>query len=93
MATKVTMATEVPMATKVPIKTKVPTKTKSTIALKAQIAQNVTLAVWLHMKYGLVDKKNGIYDISSFLCRWRCLVHLFKLLTSLSIKCQNRLQI
>ena len=42
MATKVPMATKVSMATKVPIK------------LKEQIAQNVTLAVWLHMKYGLV---------------------------------------
>ena len=42
------------MATKVPIATKVPMATKSTITLKVQIAQNLTLAVWLHMKYGLV---------------------------------------
>ena len=50
-ATKVLMATKAPMATTVPIATKVPMATKSTIALKAQ---NLTLAVWLHMKYGLV---------------------------------------
>ena len=62
MATKGPRATKGPMATKVTIKTKVAMvtnvtiNTKSTIALKAQIAQNLTLAVWLHMKYGLVYK-------------------------------------
>ena len=54
MATKVPMAMKIPMATKVSMVTKVPIKSKSRIALKAQIAQNITLAVWLHMKYGLV---------------------------------------
>ena len=59
MATKVPTAKKVPkatklMATKVPTATKVPMATKSTFILNAQIAQNLTLAVWLHMKYGLV---------------------------------------
>ena len=39
------MATTVPMATKVPTVTKVPMATKR------------SLAVWLHMKYGLVKAK------------------------------------
>ena len=60
MATKIPMATKVPketkvvMATKVSTATKVPMATRSTFTLTAQIAQNLTLAVWLHMKYGLV---------------------------------------
>ena len=48
------MATKVLMATKFPMTTKVPMSTKVTLATKVPIVQNVTLAVWLHMKYGLV---------------------------------------
>ena len=61
MATKVPIATKVPMATKVLMATKVDQWQKEfqwqLKELIAQIAQNLTLAVWLHMKYGLVFVK------------------------------------
>ena len=60
MATKVPVVTRVPMATIVPMATKVTMVSK----LQWQPKVQIELAVWLHMKYGLVC------CLSAFSCYW-----------------------